>query len=219
MAIQPSARAAARSPLPGETSDPGLPQPAVIAAMTASKASRESRRICSCAPKSSHGALARRSVRRQPRIWVFAICLWLGRYRSQLCSEARGQTSTTGPTPERSTGVGPAHGQLLLPASADPAAGHVGLAAVVGGHETDESVRPAERAIDSGLAGLLDHAHDGVVVGPAGDVPDDCGGVGHSMVATAVRSGLAAGSIPQLSQIRLKMTAASLPAADRADAG
>ena len=73
-------------------------------------------------------------------------------------------------------GVGPAHGQLLPPSSAGLAAGQAGMAGVMGGHEMDERVRPAERAVDPGLAGPVDHAHDGVIVDPAADVPDDCAG-------------------------------------------
>ena len=74
--------------------------------------------------------------------------------------------------------VGPAHGQLLPPSSAGLAAGQAGMAGVMGGHEMDERVRLAERAVDPGLAGPVDHAHDGVIVGPAADVPDDCAGAG-----------------------------------------
>ena len=52
------------------------------------------------------------------------------------------------------------------------------MAGVMGGHEMDERVRLAKRAVDPGLAGPVDHAHDGVIVGPAADVPDDCAGAG-----------------------------------------
>jgi hypothetical protein len=70
------------------------------------------------------------------------------------------------------------------------------MAGVMGGHEMDARVRLAERAVDPGLAGPVDHAHDSVIVGPAADVPMTARAPAHSMVATAVRSGRAARSIP-----------------------
>jgi len=47
------------------------------------------------------------------------------------------------------------------------------MADLVGSHETDECARPAERAVDPRLAGLLDGLEDDIVAGRIDNVPDD----------------------------------------------
>ena len=43
----------------------------------------------------------------------------------------------------------------------------------VGGDKINEGIRPAERAVDPGLAGLPNHFQDDIVVSRADNVPDD----------------------------------------------
>jgi hypothetical protein len=93
--------------------------------------------------------------------------------------------------------VGPAHGQLLPPSSAGLAAGQAGMAAVMGGHEMDERVRLAERAVDPGLARSI------TLTMASSSARQQTSrmtarALAHSMVVTAVRSGRATRSIPAI---------------------
>src|ERR1035441_567758 len=77
-----------------------------------------------------------------------------------------------------------------------PVCGDADVTPVVRSNELDECSRPAEWAVDPGLAGLLHHLEYDLVVGARDNILDD-GTVGGPLIrATAVRSGCAARSIP-----------------------
>ena len=66
----------------------------------------------------------------------------------------------------------------------------------MGSHELDECIRPAEWAVDPGLAGLLHHLQNGLVVGASDNILDDRAPAVHLILALAVRAGCAPRSIP-----------------------
>jgi len=67
------------------------------------------------------------------------------------------------------------------------------------GHERDEGVRPAQRAVDPGLAGTGQHCQDVTVVGFDQTSRTTARPAGHSAAATDVAVGLAARSMPTVS--------------------
>src|SRR5262249_13303135 len=83
------------------------------------------------------------------------------------------------------------HDEFPAPASSSAVLGNADMADLVGSHETDECARPAERAVNPRLAGLLDGLEDDIVTGRIDNVPDDRLAAVHSILASAVRSGLA----------------------------
>ena len=89
--------------------------------------------------------------------------------------------------------IGPAHREV---ARARPIRGKADMPSMMGGHETDECSRPAERAVDPGLVGLLYYLEYGLVVGGQTTFSMTALSAAHLMVVTAVRLGCAARSTP-----------------------
>src|SRR5262249_1554765 len=67
-------------------------------------------------------------------------------------------------------GVCTAHSQFSAPASIP---GQADIADMMGSHEINEGVRPAEWAVNPGFVGLLNLIEDDVVVSRAGNDTDD----------------------------------------------
>ena len=54
-----------------------------------------------------------------------------------------------------------------------PVCGDTEVTRAMGSHELDECIRPAEWAVDPGLAGLLHHLENGLVLGARDNILDD----------------------------------------------
>jgi hypothetical protein len=90
--------------------------------------------------------------------------------------------------------IGAAHGQRSAPSCSQAIRDKCFVPGAVGGDEINKGIWPVERTVDSGLAALSDYLQDDGV--PQAMSRTTARVPTHSMLASAVRSGIAARSIP-----------------------